>query len=90
MFIGRTELKLQYFDHQMQRANLLEKTVMLGKIEGRRRRGCQRMRLLDASKILEGFFLPESLRSLEVALGNSGKDFQGEADPWRQTELPFG
>ena len=48
IFVERTELKLQYFDHQMQRANLLEKTVMLGKIEGRRRRGCQRMRWLDS------------------------------------------
>ena len=37
-------LKLQYFDYMMQRANLLEKTLMLGKIEGRRRRGWQRMR----------------------------------------------
>ena len=41
------KLKLQYFDHLMQRANSLEKTLMLGKIEGRRRRGRQRMRWLD-------------------------------------------
>ena len=41
------KLKLQYFGHLMQRANSLEKTVMLGKIEGRRRRGQQRMRWLD-------------------------------------------
>ena len=41
------KLKLQYFDHLMQRANSLEKTLMLGKIEGRRRRGQQRMRWLD-------------------------------------------
>ena len=40
-------LKLQYFDHLMQRANSLEKTLTLGKIEGRRRRGQQRMRWLD-------------------------------------------
>ena len=40
-------LKLQYFGHLMQRANSLEKTLMLGKIEGRRRRGRQRMRWLD-------------------------------------------
>ena len=40
-------LKLQYFGHLMQRADLLEKTLMLGKIEGRRRRGRQRMRWLD-------------------------------------------
>ena len=40
------KLKLQYFDHLMQRANSMEKTPMLGKIEGRRRRGRQRMRWL--------------------------------------------
>ena len=49
IFTGRTVLKLkfQYFDYLMQRANLMEKTLMLGKIEGRRRRGQQRMRWLD-------------------------------------------
>ena len=41
------KLKLQYFGHLMQRANSLETTLMLGKIEGRRRRGWQRMRWLD-------------------------------------------
>ena len=41
------KLKLQYFGHLMQRAGSFEKTLMLGKIEGRRRRGRQRMRLLD-------------------------------------------
>ena len=41
------KLKLQYFGHLMQRANLLEKSLMLGKIEGKRRRGQQRMRWLD-------------------------------------------
>ena len=41
------KLKLQYFSHLMQRADLLEKTLMLGKIEGRRRRGRQRMRWFD-------------------------------------------
>ena len=41
------KLKLQYFGHLMQTANSLEKTLMLGKIEGRRRRGQQRMRWLD-------------------------------------------
>ena len=40
-------LKLQYFGHLMQRTASLEKTLMLGKIEGRRRRGQQRMRWLD-------------------------------------------
>ena len=41
------KLKLQYFGHLMRRVDLLEKTLMLGKIEGRRRRGQQRMRWLD-------------------------------------------
>ena len=49
VFIGRTmlKLKLQYFGQLMQRADSLEKTLMLGKIKGRRRRGRQRMRWLD-------------------------------------------
>ena len=41
------KLKLQYFDHLVQRTDTLEKTLVLGKIEGRRRRGRQRMRWLD-------------------------------------------
>ena len=41
------KLKLQYFGHLMRRADSLEKTLMLGKIEGRRRRGQERMRWLD-------------------------------------------
>ena len=49
MFIGRTDLKLklQSFGHPMRRADPFEKTLMLGKIEGGRRRGRQRMRWLD-------------------------------------------
>ena len=49
MFIGKTmlKLKLQYFGHLMRRTDLFEKTLMLGKLEGWRRRGQQRMRLLD-------------------------------------------
>ena len=42
------KLKLQYFGHLMPRANSLEKTLMLGKIEGRRRRGWQRIRWFDS------------------------------------------
>ena len=42
------KLKLQYFGHLMQRADSLEKTLMLGKIEGKRRKGQQRMRWLDS------------------------------------------
>ena len=45
------KLKLQYFGHLMQRADLFEKTLMLGKIEGRRRRGRQRMRWLDGMSL---------------------------------------
>ena len=50
VFTGRTDVeaeKLQYFGNLMQRTDSLEKTLMLGKIEGRRRRGRQRMRRLD-------------------------------------------
>ena len=47
LFIGRTNAKLQYFGHLMGRVDSLEKTLMLGGIEGRRRRGQQRMRWLD-------------------------------------------
>jgi len=49
VFIGRTDVEAEtpYFGHLMQRADSLEKTLMLGKIEGRRRRGQQRMRWLD-------------------------------------------
>ena len=49
VFIGRTVavLKLQYFGHLMRRVDSLEKTLMLGRIGGRRRRGRQRMRWLD-------------------------------------------
>ena len=49
VLIGRLmlQLKLQYFGHLMQRADSFEKTLMLGKIEGRRRKGWQRMRWLD-------------------------------------------
>ena len=46
------KLKLQYFGHLMRRADSLEKTLMLGKIEGRRRRGRQRMRWLDGTDSL--------------------------------------
>ena len=48
------KLKLQYFGHIMQRVDSLEKTLMLGKIEGRRRRGQQRMRWLDGITDLMG------------------------------------
>ena len=63
IFIGRTnaELKLQYFGHLIQRTDLLEKTLILGKIEGGRRRGRQRMRWLDG--IIDSMHM--SLRKLQ-------------------------
>ena len=56
------KLKLQYFGHLIQRANSLEKTLMLGKTEGRRRRGQQRMRWLEGIA-----------DSMHMSLSNSGR-----------------
>ena len=53
------KLKLQYFGHLMQRADSLEKTLMLGRIEGRRRRGRKRMRWLDGITDLMDMSLSE-------------------------------
>ena len=53
------KLKLQYFGHLMQRTDSLEKTLMLGKIKGRRKRGRQRMRWLDSSTHLMDMRLSE-------------------------------
>ena len=53
------KLKLQYFGHLMQRADSFEKTMMLGKIEGRRKRGRQRMRWLDGITDLMDMSLSE-------------------------------
>ena len=53
------KLKLQYFGHLMRRADSFEKTLMLGKIEGRRRRGPQRMRWLDGITDLMDMALAE-------------------------------
>ena len=59
------KLKLQYFGHLMRRADSFEKTLMLGKIEGRRRRGQQRMRWLDGITYLMGVSL-SNLRELAM------------------------
>ena len=73
IFIGRTpmmlKLKLQYFGHLMQRTDSLEETLMLGKIEGRRKRGQQRMRWLDGITDLMNH---ESEQALEVGDGQGG------------------
>ena len=59
------KLKLQYFGHLMRRANSFEKTLILGKIEGRRRRGQQRMRCLDGITDVMDMCLSE-LRELVI------------------------
>ena len=59
------KLKLQYFGHLMRRANTLEKTLMLGKIEGKRRRGWQRMRWLDTITDSMGYELGQTLGDSE-------------------------
>ena len=65
------KLKLQYFDHLMQRTDSFEKTLMLGKIEGGRRRGRQRMRWLD------GF-----MDTMNMNLGKL-QEMVGDREAWR-------
>ena len=71
------KLKLQYFGHLMRRANSLEKTLMLGKIEGRRRRGQQKMRwIVGWHHRLDG-------HEFEQALGNGeGQGGLACCSPW--------
>ena len=78
IFIGR-KLKLQYFGYLMRRADSSEKTLMLGKIEGRRRRGWQRMKWLDGTT--------DSVDEFEQILGDS--EWQGSlahCSPWDHKE----
>ena len=81
------ELKFQYFGQLMQRTDSLEKTLMLGKIEGRRRRGQQRMRWLDGISNSVNMSLGE-LRELVMDRGAWHAVIHGVAKSWTNSPIP--
>ena len=97
ILIGGLMLKLQYFGHLMQRADSLEKTLMLGKIEGKRRRGWQRMKWLDGHEFKQTpwrcwrigkpgvlQFMSDSVKSqIQLMINNLGK-IEGRRRRWWQ------
>ena len=77
------KLKIQYSDHLMQRADSLEKTLMLGKTEGRRRREQQRMRWLDG--------ITDSMNEFQQTLGDGeGQGGLACCNPWGHNETQLG
>ena len=77
------KLKIQYSDHLMQRADSLEKTLMLGKTEGRRRREQQRMRWLDG--------ITDSMNEFQQTLGDGeGQGGLACCSPWGHNETQLG
>ena len=73
------KLKLQYFGHLVQRSNTLEKTLLLGKTEGKRRRGRQRMSWLDG--ITDSMVMSLSKLREIVKAGKPGMGFQSQTQP---------